>query len=124
MENEIPKNLPSNVLMQLDNEEFQDINIEDGNLPEEIQNTLKQTAMRTIIYQISENYREELENLLGKDNVDENGQPKALLETAIPFELYEFICKNIIGQVPPIEIEIIDESDTSEKTEEDNDLDI
>jgi hypothetical protein len=122
MENEIPKDLPSNVIMQLDDETLSKINIEDGELPKEIETMLKQTAMRTILYQISENYREELETLLGKDNIDENGQPKALSEAMIPVELYEFICKNIIGTIPPIEIEITNEE--SSDNESDTDLDI
>jgi hypothetical protein len=104
-------NVPSSVWMQLDDEKLNSINIEDGILPEDIEDMLKQTAMRTILYQISANYREELEGLLGKDNIDENGQPKALQEARIPFELYEFICKNIISHVPPIEIEITNEDE-------------
>lgn len=112
MENtEMPNNVPSNIWMQLDDEKLDSINIEDGVLPEDIEEMLKQTAMRTILYQISVNYRDELESLLGKDNVDENGQPKALQESKIPFELYEFICKNIVEYIPPIEIEITSEDD-------------
>lgn len=118
MENEIPKDLPSNVLMQIDNEELSKINIENGKLPDEIEDMLKQTAMRTILYQVSENYREELENLLGKDNIDENGQPKALAESTIPYELYEFICKNVLGQIPPIEIEITNDSNITNNSVE------
>lgn len=117
MENELPKDLPTNILMQIDNESLESINIEEGNLPQEIEHMLKQTAMRTILFQISENYREELEKLLGSDNIDENGQPKALAESTIPFELYEFICKNIIGTVPPIEIEITSEESKTEESE-------
>lgn len=124
MENELPKDLPSNVLMQLDDEALESINLEEGVLPEEIEFMLKQTAMRTILYQISENYREELEKLLGSDNIDENGQPKALSESTIPFELYEFICKNIIGTVPPIEIEITNEDTNVNDSEEDSNSDI
>lgn len=124
MENELPKDLPSNVLMQLDGEALESINLEEGVLPEEIEFMLKQTAMRTILYQISENYREELEKLLGSDNIDENGQPKALSESTIPFELYEFICKNIIGTVPPIEIEITNEDTNVDDSEEDSISDI
>lgn len=124
MENELPKDLPSNVLMQLDGEALESINLEEGVLPEEIKFMLKQTAMRTILYQISENYREELEKLLGADNIDENGQPKALSESTIPFELYEFICKNIIGTVPPIEIEITNEDTNFDDSEEDSISDI
>ncbi len=123
MENEIPKDLPSNVIMQLDDEQLASINIEDGILPEQIEFMLKQTAMRTILFQISENYREDLEKLLGSDNIDENGQPKALAEGTIPQELYEFICKNVIGTIPPIEIEITDESAESEDTSNDQDVD-
>ncbi len=123
MENEIPKDLPSNVIMQLDDEQLASINIEDGILPEQIEFMLKQTAMRTILFQISENYREELEKLLGSDNIDENGQPKALAESTIPQKLYEFICKNVIGTIPPIEIEITDESAESEDTSNDQDVD-
>lgn len=107
----MPNNVPSNIWMQLDDEKLDSINIEDGVLPEDIEEMLKQTAMRTILYQISVNYRDELESLLGKDNVDENGQPKALQESKIPFELYEFICKNIVEYIPPIEIEITSEDD-------------
>lgn len=104
----------SNVWMQLDDEALNSIDLSEGNLPEDVQFMLKQTAMRTILHQVSQNYREELENLLGKDNVDEYGQPIALQESTIPFELYEFICKNIIGIVPDIEIEITnDETDQS-----------
>lgn len=106
---ENPENLPSNIWMQIDDEKLDSINIEEGVLPEDIEEMLRQTAMRTILYQIATNYREELESLLGSDNIDENGQPKALQESKIPFELYEFICKNIIEFVPPIEIEITDE---------------
>jgi hypothetical protein len=125
MENEIPKDLPSNVIMQLDDEQLASINIEDGILPEQIEFMLKQTAMRTILFQISENYREELEKLLGSDNIDENGQPKALAESTIPQELYEFICKNVIGTIPPIEIEITDESAESAESEDtSNDQDV
>lgn len=104
----------SNVWMQLDDEALNSIDLSEGNLPDDVQFMLKQTAMRTILHQVSQNYREELENLLGKDNVDEYGQPIALQESTIPFELYEFICKNIIGIVPDIEIEITnDETDQS-----------
>lgn len=99
----------SNVWMQLDDEALNSIDLSEGNLPEDVEFMLKQTAMRTILHQVSHNYREELENLLGKDNIDEYGQPIALQESTIPFELYEFICKNIIGIVPDIEIEITDE---------------
>lgn len=122
MENEIPKDLPSNVIMQLDDEQLESINVEDGVLPEQIEFMLKQTAMRTILFQISENYREELEKLLGSENIDENGQPKALAESTIPQELYEFICKNVIGTIPPIEIEITDESAESQDTSNDQDV--
>jgi hypothetical protein len=124
MENELPKDLPSNILMQIDNEALESINLEEGSLPQEIEFMLKQTAMRTILYQISENYREELEKLLGSENIDENGQPKALAESTIPFELYEFICKNIIGNVPPIEIEITTGETESNDSEEDVNSDI
>lgn len=124
MENEIPKDLPSNVLMQLDNDALESINLEQGTLPEEIELMLKQTAMRTILHQISENYREELEKLLGAENIDESGQPKALSESTIPFELYEFICKNIIGTVPSIEIEITNEESDITDSEEDSVSDI
>lgn len=103
----------SNVWMQLDDEALNSIDLSEGNLPDDVQFMLKQTAMRTILHQVSQNYREELENLLGKDNVDEYGQPIALQESTIPFELYEFICKNIIGIVPDIEIEI-----TNDETEQ------
>lgn len=113
MKEETNKLQQSNVWMQLDDESLSNIDVSEGNLPEDVQFMLKQTAMRTILHQISHNYREELENLLGKDNIDENGQPHALQESTIPFELYEFICKNIIGMVPNIEIEI-----TNEETEE------
>lgn len=113
MKEETNKLQQSNVWMQLDDESLNNIDVSEGNLPEDVQFMLKQTAMRTILHQISHNYREELENLLGKDNIDENGQPHALQESTIPFELYEFICKNIIGMVPNIEIEI-----TNEETEE------
>lgn len=124
MENELPKDLPSNILMQIDNEALESINLQEGSLPQEIEFMLKQTAMRTILYQISENYREELEKLLGSENIDENGQPKALAESTIPFELYEFICKNIIGNVPPIEIEITNGETESNDSEEDANSDI
>jgi hypothetical protein len=114
MENmETPNNVPSNVWMQLDDDKLNTIKIEDGIIPDEIEEMLRQSAMRTILYQISVNYREELENCIGKDNVDENGQPKALQESKIPYELYEFICKNIIEYVPPIEIEISNEDEKS-----------
>lgn len=118
-EEELPKGT-SNVWMQIDDEMKNDIILEDGKLPQNIEDMLKQTAIRTILYQISVNYREELEKLLGKDNVDENGQPKALLEDIIPIQLYEFICKNIIGRIPPIEIEITSDEETedTEDTEE------
>jgi hypothetical protein len=109
----------SNVWMQIDDENKKDRVLEDGKLPKEIEDMLKQTAIRTILYQISANYREELEKLLGKDNIDENGQPKALSEDVIPIELYEFICKSIIGKIPSIEIEITDEeTEEMEETEE------
>lgn len=124
METEIPKNLPSNVLMQIDDDALNTINIEDGKLPEELETMLKQTAMRTILFQISENYREALEALLGEDNIDENGQPKALLETTIPLELYEFICKSIIGHIPPIEIEITQDDFSNENNDAPLDSDI
>ena len=111
----------SNVWMQLDDEALNSIDLSEGNLPDDVKFMLKQTAMRTILHQVSQNYREELENLLGKDNVDEYGQPIALQESTIPFELYEFICKNTIGIVPDIEIEIInDETDQSVKIIDDS----
>jgi hypothetical protein len=84
-------------------------------ISKELEETLKQTAIRAILHQISQNYREELENLLGKDNIDEFGQPHALREAVVPFELYEFICKNIIGMIPDIEIEITDGQESSEE---------
>jgi restriction endonuclease len=124
MENELPKNLPSNVLMQIDDDTLNTINVEDGKLPKEVEEMLKQTAMRTILYHISENYREELENVLGKDNIDENGQPNALLESTIPYELYEFICKQVIGTIPPIEIEITNDEPVDETDDTNTDSDI
>lgn len=111
MEPIIPQNQASSVPMQITDDVLNTLNVHSNELSKEAEEALKQTAMRTIIYQISANYREELENLLGEDNIDENGQPKALQEATIPNELYEFICKNTIGMIPDIEIEIIDESE-------------
>ena len=113
MEPIIPKNEASSVPMQITDDVLSTLNVDSNELTKEAEEALKQTAMRTILYQISANYREELENLLGEDNIDENGQPKALQEATIPKELYEFICKNIIGIIPDIEIEIVNESETS-----------
>lgn len=111
MEPIIPQNQASSVPMQITDDVLNTLNVDSNGLSKETEEALKQTAMRTIIYQISANYREELEKLLGEDNIDENGQPKALQEATIPKELYEFICKNTIGMIPDIEIEIIDESE-------------
>ena len=119
METNSPQNQASSVPMQITDDVLNELNFDSHELSKEAEEALKQTAMRTIIYQISTNYREELENLLGKDNLDENGQPIALREDTIPKELYEFICKNIISIIPDIEIEIIEESEqTTEVSDE------
>ena len=119
METNSPQNQASSVPMQITDDVLNALNVDSHELSKESEEALKQTAMRTIIYQISTNYREELENLLGKDNLDENGQPIALREDTIPKELYEFICKNIISIIPDIEIEIIEESEqTTEVSDE------
>jgi predicted HAD superfamily phosphohydrolase len=119
METNSPQNQASSVPMQITDDVLNALNVDSHELSKEAEEALKQTAMRTIIYQISTNYREELENLLGKDNLDENGQPIALREDTIPKELYEFICKNIISIIPDIEIEIIEESEqTTEVSDE------
>ena len=119
METNSPQNQASSVPMQITDDVLNALNVDSHELSKEAEEALKQTAMRTIIYQISTNYREELENLLGKDNLDENGQPIALREDTIPKELYEFVCKNIISIIPDIEIEIIEESEqTTEVSDE------
>lgn len=114
MSTELNQNEASSVKMQVTDDVLESIEVNEEGLSKEAEEMLKQTAMRTILFQISMNYKEELETLLGKDNVDESGQPIALQESSIPYELYEFICKNIIGMVPDIEIEIIEEGDPSE----------
>ena len=125
MEPNAPQNQASSVPMQITDDVLNTLNVDSNELTKEAEEALKQTAMRTIIYQISANYREELENLLGEDNIDENGQPMALQEATIPKELYDFICKNIIGIIPDIEIEIIEESeqitDVSDEAEDELD---
>lgn len=77
-------------------------------LPPEVKEMLIQTTMRTILFQISANYKEEMKALLGEDKLDEDGNIIALMEGSIPKELYAFICEKIIGYVPPIEFEITD----------------
>ena len=89
METNSPQNQASSVPMQITDDVLNALNVDSHELSKEAEEALKQTAMRTIIYQISTNYREELENLLGKDNLDENGQPIALREDTIPKELYD-----------------------------------
>ncbi len=110
MEENLPQKQTTSVQMQITEDVLNPLATDSEGLSKETEETLKQTAMRTIIYQISANYREELEELLGKDNIDENGQPLALQEATIPQELYEFICKNVIGMIPTIEIEIVEEA--------------
>jgi hypothetical protein len=110
MEENLPQKQTTSVQMQITEDVLNPLATDSEGLSKETEEALKQTAMRTIIYQISANYREELEELLGKDNIDENGQPLALQEATIPQELYEFICKNVIGMIPTIEIEIVEEA--------------
>lgn len=123
MEENIPQKQSTSVQMQMTDDVLNPLTDDSEGLSKEAEEALKQTAMRTILYQISANYREELEELLGKDNIDENGQPLALQEATIPQELYEFICKNIIGMIPTIEIEIVEESNQeSEKVSNEEEM--
>lgn len=95
------------VEVQLSHSKLDDLlNESEGGISEEVRHMLIQTAMRTILFQINSNYREELVKILGSDKIDEDGNILALNDSEIPTELFEFICDKIMGYVPNIDIEI------------------
>ncbi len=103
-----PADKSSSVDVQLDGDNLNSLlESMDGGLSPEAEGMLIQTAMRTILFQIVANYRDELHTLLGEDKFDDDGNIIALTESEIPVELFEFICDKIMGYVPKIEIEII-----------------
>ncbi len=107
---DVPKDY-SEVEMVLDEEQMRTILslIPEGatELPDEVQYLLKQTAMRMILFQVSSQYPDQVRELLGEEQVNEEGHIISLLTaTEILPEFYEFVCSNVIGMVPELEFEI------------------